>query len=538
MYKRLILALSFFFMVLISFSQQEIKVELKDAETNEPISFATIRFEGTSRGIIADYDGQFRLPYSVIDSLPNLLVTSLGYKSLNINPRKLNPDIINTIKMIPQVESLETVVLSASLKKKYRTKEIDEIVNAGKKMLADEIVRLAISRIPVNLNNNSHSYIGYYRDYQFTNNEYYNLNEGILEQFDSGILTHKVYDSTNKEVLYSFKKNNNFKISDDYAVQYDGLNKFVKNAKIRGFGGNELSILNTHNPIRNFNTNTFSYVYQLNKDFIYNHAFSKSDVYFVEDEPVIDIVFHTKRSQKNNVTIRINKQKSPAIKNRVVGKITIALTDFAIYRFDYKMFDYNHANPLFNVSIEYRKQNEKMYLNYISFNNRFSVAEDFIFETSDIIYNKKNQIFNVSFNSDLDIRIIKKRNFKIKYEGRRISIKSVEIVNPKNVEIKIKDYDGSLEELTKDDMGKLSFLIRDVRDSMGREIYKRRSINAYQFREFFVQEVFPNKTIDSNLKYLSKVSPLKKATINKVISNSEEYIINSPLKKRRMNIEK
>ena len=48
-----------------------------------------------------------------------------------------------------------------------------------------EIVGKAISKMRANFPTRPHSYIGYYRDYQLLQSKYFNLNEGIIEVFDS-----------------------------------------------------------------------------------------------------------------------------------------------------------------------------------------------------------------------------------------------------------------------------------------------------------------------------------------------------------------
>ena len=276
-------------------------------------------------------------------------------------------------------------------------------------------------------------------------------------------------------------------------------------------------------------------MYQLNRDFLNNHTFKKSDIYLVDGEPVITINFSTlKELKKTYFSQSVTNQPKKIPRNKVEGNLTIALTDFSIYRFNYTMHDFNDSNPLFNVNIEYRKENGKMYLNYISFNNRFEVAEDFTFSTSDIIFNKKDYTFEVTVNSDLDYKTVKKRNFRIKFNGQRVMIKSVNTTDRRNIKIKVNDYDGSLAQLSQKDMQLLNFLIRDMKDSYGRGIYKTRTITAYQFREYFVQEVFKGKAITTDLKYMSKIKPLNEAQINYNLGNSTSYIINSPLQKRRI----
>lgn len=265
--------------------------------------------------------------------------------------------------MTPQVEQLDAIIVSAPTieSKRRKIEGLETIIKKSKRLSITDIVRLAITVIPNNLNDKPHSYIGYYRDYQFVEKEYYNLNEGILEQFDGGIKIHKRLDKTNHASFYSFKQNTEFKSSSYYSKAYNGINKYVENAQLPGFGGNELSILNVHKPIRNFDTNSFSYVYQLNKDFILNHEFSKSNTFFNDEEPVINITFKAKRLKRKGVyflPITIENDLN-SLKHNVSGNISISLIDYSILSFSYTMFDKNRDSPLFSIKIEYRKTRAK-----------------------------------------------------------------------------------------------------------------------------------------------------------------------------------
>ena len=523
------------FLILFSFlseAQKEIRVSIIDSSNNQPVSFATIRFLNTNRGLVADYDGEFRLPYNKISDLPQLYITSLGFKPLTINPVNLSTSEINILKLTPSIESLDIVILDLTNRDKTKGVILDNTIKRTKKLLALDIVERAIEKIPENLNQKPHSTIGYYRDYQFVTGEYYNLNEGIIEQFDGGILTDKIKSSKNSGVFYSLKQNNQFKSSELYAGSYDNVGKYVQNAEISGYNGNELSILNTHNPIRNFNRSSFSYVYQLNKDFIFNHKFYRGDISFIDEEPIMKITFHAKKkSFKPTVTAALREES--ILENRVAGELLISLRDFSIYKFSYKMYDRNVNNPLFNVSIEYRKQNKKMYLNYISFNNRFVIAEDFTFSHTNIIYNKNEQYFTVMLNNAIDINSVKRKNFKVRYKGKRITVKKVDVISKKEIKVKVDDVAGVLSKLTKDEMPELSFRMKKIKDINGREINIQEKVNAYQFREYFVQEVFENKLANKNLKSALKTGPIIFSAIN-INKDIDKYIINSPLIKRKL----
>uniref|UniRef100_UPI0030EF87A5 hypothetical protein n=1 Tax=uncultured Winogradskyella sp. TaxID=395353 RepID=UPI0030EF87A5 len=100
------------------------------------------------------------------------------------------------IYLFPKTEALSEVVLSVEKTKELSTRQI---------------VKKAIENIKINYPVDPFSYIAYYRDYQFADEEYINLNEGIVEVFDQGFTSHKISDSLNATSLYSYKLNTDFK---------------------------------------------------------------------------------------------------------------------------------------------------------------------------------------------------------------------------------------------------------------------------------------------------------------------------------------
>ena len=63
-----------------------------------------------------------------------------------------------------------------------------------------------------------------------------------------------------------------------------------------------------------------------------------------------------------------------------------------------------------------------------------------------------------------------------------------------------------------------------------RKLDKKSTIKINQFRELFVQEVFPVKQLPSDIIAVEKNKPLSYATLNN-FSNNDKYWINTPLKK-------
>ena len=128
---------------------------------------------------------------------------------------------------------------------------------------------------------------------------------------------------------------------------------------------------------------------------------------------------------------------------RVFGKLYISRTNFAIHKMEYTLYNKKQANSdskpdkygsinklIFEVSTEYKRINEKMYLNYISFHNTFKtlLAPEFII--TDIVMNLEKKCFVVNFNNDLDEEDAKlRRKYRVRYDGKRIKIKTLAVLD-------------------------------------------------------------------------------------------------------------
>ena len=230
----------------------EILCKVIDFETKYPVSFATIRIEDSQSGVIADEDGDFRLPIDFKISNKTIIISSIGFETKKVQLSTLKPNTINSIYLRPRIEALGAVLITG--KTKSKTNNLSE----------EDIVRNAIGKIPTNYPNFPHSYIAYYRDYQLVNNNYYNLNEAILENFDAGFNTSKFLYKDNASALYSYNLNKNFYQDTLLLNSIYGKSKalvYDNSAKLGTDIQNELEILNIHNPIRNYNKSSFSFIY-------------------------------------------------------------------------------------------------------------------------------------------------------------------------------------------------------------------------------------------------------------------------------------
>lgn len=516
---RFILAILMFSFIGFSLNAQTkdyFEVALKDQSNEEPISFATIRLKDSKQGLIADAEGEFRIPFAFKNLNAIFSITSIGYESIELIVSELKSNQLNIIYLKPNVEELNAVVIMNDPAKGRRVDEASALVKSARSLTADEIIYLALQNIPVNLSSFPSSVLGYYRDYQIVNNEYFNLNESIVEQFDRGIIFQDMaYDSFVASV-YSFQQNNEFKQDSTYTVPYNSEIKFIQNAAIRPNGGNELTILNVHNLIRNYNVATFSFVYIFKTHFVNNHNSRRNGITYLDDEPLAQIRFET-------------YARVAGSSHKAFGNILISLKDYSIHRFNYEVFDEDKENALFNLNIEYRRQYGKMFLNYITFNNRFVMTDDNILSEEKIDFYPDELKFRITFNKEIDLNSVKMRCFKIYYGAQKLFIEEIKIRNKTSIELTVRPFFRSQLEMRNIDTKQFTFNIRRILDLEGREIYEPRLVIAYQFRELFVQEVFPDKKIPENEPIMVNDIPMRYSKTNATVE-TDKYWLNSPLR--------
>jgi hypothetical protein len=478
--------------------KQQLLFRIIDIETKKPVPYATIRFENSRNGTVANVLGDFRIPMRYKKENDILIVSCIGYSTKRIVLSSLTEKTYHSIFLSPKTEQLSPVILNSKKKKR---------------LSAREIVKKAIIHIKDNNPLDPFSYIAYYRDYQFVDEKYINLNEGIVEVFDQGFLTHKISNPDNKSSLYSYQLNTEFAQDTLLSNTIYNDSKQIKDGRMGTSIGNELTLLDIHNPIRNYASGSFSFVCIFEKDFVKNHSFTNKGIIYLDDEELYKIEF----SAKDNLT---------GVYHKANGYIYISKEDFAIHRFDYKLYTNSPKKSIFTVDVEYkRSENDKMYLNYITFNNNFYVIEEGALEVIDFGYDASTDLFEITFNRPIDPNSIeRKKSVKLYFKDKKLSINDIYLDTPTTLKIELTD--NSINFLDRQNF--LSYkLKRNIRDVTGFEIDKSK-VQGYQFRELFVQQVFPNTTSQTDLFYIDKAKSLREASINNF--DADDYWLNSPLK--------
>ena len=419
----------FFLLATSAISQQSedfVSGKLKEKNNQQPIPFATLRLKDKAVGVISNKDGGFRIPKYFFEEGELLQISCLGFKTREINLSNLKLDEQNVIYL-----EQETITLNETIIKGKRKKPPN----------ARKIIKRAFERIPQNYPTSPFSYAGYYRDYQLKDGQYINLNEALLNIIDKGFTTND-FDST-KIQIYDYKANTDFKRDTLSAKPYDYISKekIINNAYLFNFGGNEFTILRIHDAVRNFNLKTYSYIDIPEKGIIKNHSITKLRDKSIDGEPMYVISLETSNTEvtsletSNTQAYKSKFKKGPTIKQFIAkGKIYISKLTYAIHKLEYQVFeikDRKKKNPtkslFFEVEVEYKEYNDKMYINYISFHNLFTVQKS-LFNVKEIIVDEEKNCFDVRFDKKPAVRLIdlNKKSFFLKFKKKNVRIIKIE----------------------------------------------------------------------------------------------------------------
>ncbi len=524
---KLIFCLSLLINPIILLSQQRefVNGRLIDEQTQNPIPFASIRMKNKSIGLISNFDGGFKIPLDYKKVGDTLVVSSIGYKSKEVVLSSLLKNQINIIFLVEDVEVLKEVVVTSSKKRK--------------RLNANEIVRLAISKIDENFPTSPFSYVGYYRDYQLKDGNYLNLNEAVLAIFDSGFNTEDL--KSTKIRIYKYQENQNFTRDSISSQTYDYTNhrKIIPNATISGRIANEYTRLRLHDAIRNYNIYTYSFVDRLDLDLVKNHKLRlKADTFF-DKIPLYKI--------------KISKVLGNV---EIIGEIYINKTNFSIHKLEYAVYEKKPSKYLkepfsntgvltlekgklgkllYNIKVEYQSYNDKMYLNYISFSNAFDILLPPKFAPiSAEIDNEKRRFVLILNNLPLEKDALNIKNYNLSYQENKLNIDKIEInknrlfLYPKNAKMV---FNKKLIQYFKDRNNKgVAIEIKNVRDIYGNVVNESEAVNYNQFREFFVQQLSMKTKMPMDTLYMIKTIPFDENQPIAPIVNLSDYWMNTPLK--------
>ena len=524
---------------LLIFLIQSNKIEGQEAEfiysklmnsvDKTPIPFATILIKNKAKGLISNIDGGFKIPSKFQKSGDTLVISSIGYSSKEIPLLSLDKNLINPITLIEIIERLDEVVL----------------ISYKKRSSAKEIVQIALDKIPENYPFIPFSYVGYYRDYQMKEGKYLNLNEALMQVFDSGFGVNDLNET--KTRIYQYKNNPFFPTDTIAAKPYDYSNrrKVISNATISAPGGNEYTILRLSDALRNYNLNSYDFVNRLDVNFVINHEFNLLPDTFIDNIPLYSIDIY---KTLENISVS--------------GKIFISKSDFKIYKIQYAVYDKkksvgsrkklqtdsnlsktkdkNLEKLLYDITLEYQLHKGIMYPNYISFKNSFESLQPPKFFPLDakINYTNRNKLtynsIELAFNNTPLLKdAMKKGNYKISYNDKKLKIDRIEVKN--NIVLLYLNKEMVFDSIKMQSSSKSVYedvmvKTKNIKDIYGNVMHQQEYGSYNQYREFFVQELKVNAEKPLDTLYMLKTEPIFKNQPIAPFKNLSDYWMNTPLK--------
>lgn len=145
MQRKLFLILFLLTAVVYSQDSNELIGRILNSESQFEVPYATIQILEINVGIVANINGDFRIP--LIHKTNNHIITisSIGYETKDLPLSTLVEGKENIIYLIPKIESLDQVIIQGTKSSAY--------------MPPEEIVRKAITKIPSNYPTNPYKNI-------------------------------------------------------------------------------------------------------------------------------------------------------------------------------------------------------------------------------------------------------------------------------------------------------------------------------------------------------------------------------------------
>lgn len=511
--------------------------------TKKPIPFASVYWKESNMGVVTNEDGSFKLPINKSGSEKTLIISCIGYQTIEKSINEINPNRLTTYYLIEKVFDIDEIVIK---EKKLRIPS------------ARQIVKKAIENIANNHPLYPFLLEGYYRDYMLIDGKYVNLFESLIELEDKGFHVSD-YENTLIKQIYG-RINNDFSYDTTKIMNYsDESLKRLPSAEIRFEGGNEMSLLRLTNPIRNYDKNTIDFINVFKTDFLENHYCQIYEAIIENNKLIYAIHFKYYDKDKKKETAlekalinkkhevvegfqRIRTYKRSTQEFEAEGMIYIDRETYAIKKLSYKLFlddqKYDKVKG-WELNLEYKQYQDKSYLHYISYNNIFEMPnynDSVYFYLKNTMVDKRNHKIVLEFNNE--IRNLPKKNvkeIKILFKNKKVdfSLARKDSNNGKQLylifeENKFKRFFSDFNKATASHLAvKLSNKLTDVN---GNKIYDAETILGYQYREFFVNKI---KTVFVPLLEEECIDKWESLFENKSldIDNSKEVFLNSPLLK-------
>lgn len=357
------------------------RVRVYDSLTKQALQYTTVSIPQKGIGSITNQYGECTLYIPSEFKDDKIQLSFIGYKTQEIKISSIIPDSIYSF----QLESFETKLEEAS-------------IVAGRILPASKMVEKAIRNIPGNYSKNPFLLHAFYRDYtrKIETEDYNNLIEAAVLIHDHGFRTNNFINTELK--LEQLRLHPSFSTDSTLSIGYSPNRKIIP--YIPYYHDNELIILLGQDPVRNSVKVDESFLPIFDMDFIRDYFFQYEACIETDSLNIYVIDFSA-------VTKDIKVKDKPVF--RINGKLYVEDDSYALlklyYRVDCELS--NYEGKFLEVKIEYKKQKQDYYLNYLTACNYFELNINS--DSSHIISPERTQHFQYR---ELFVNQIEKRPFK------------------------------------------------------------------------------------------------------------------------------
>ncbi|MFX0555164.1 hypothetical protein ACOCEA_00085 [Maribacter sp. CXY002] len=197
---------------------------------------------------------------------------------------------------------------------------------------------------------------------------------------------------------------------------------------------------------------------------------------------------------------------------------------------------------IFDISTDYRKVNNKMYLNYISFHNSFTLNIPPVFNVEYITVNTDRRCFVVEYNNIPESKpAMHLPNYKVEFKKKRVKLKTAQRLKNK-IFLYPEMEDEKIDQVMKtiataqragEDLHNLiEVQVSNVRDTIGNLVNQWSQMEYNQFREFFTQRVKPDTKSPFEGVFMDMQKPIFHDQPVSRPKNYDDYWMNTPLQNK------
>lgn len=316
--------------LLLAQESRTIRGIIMNAETFEPIEYATIGILSKAQGTISNEVGEFSFIIEDASAKDQITFSAIGYKATSM--------LLSGI--LEDSSALEILLEPA-------TYSLDEIVVTGVNPL--DIIEKALEGIYKNYPTSPHLLKGFYREYMEEDGKYVRLVEAAVDIIEDGYrVKGKNVHSREKVLVKQIRNADEFRVFDAYF--YDGLN-YMLNENIAGY--NPGGVLNTY-PASDW-----------------QFEFEEKTLVEGEETYVISFIPRNEKYARPSGLVYLSTNDYSIIKMK--WTINNAL-DSWLKKYYADTVYVEHTN--WEADFSYRRYKDKMYLNYIKHTRGYEVIEN------------------------------------------------------------------------------------------------------------------------------------------------------------------